>query len=219
MRSSKKRMEKIDRLSQLFDSQIETLKNRGCPQKVIDILQQRRLKDKAIGACLQIRLHPGRIPFIPVITPAHCRVEELMAMVRNGKEKGDVFPQVMSDSYPVINAVGLQPFLRTYFDPYYAINIEDGTFNRGVEIRSACRKILLRRRSPLTVEESISLCIQTDVLSRHYLWAAGSRWEKENQIPNIWLTDFGNTPRLSEEHIDCCHESLWATPSCGGRVG
>ncbi len=219
MRSNKKGMEKIHRLSQLFDNQIEILKNLGCPKKVIDILRQRSLQDRVIGACLQIKLHPNRIPFIPVITPAHCSVDVLMTMVRNGKEKGDVYPQIMSDRYPIIEAVGSQPFLRTYFDPYYAINIEDGTRTKGVDTRKACRKILLSGRSPLTVAESISLCIQTDVLSRHYLWAAGSRWEKENKIPTIWLTSFGCTPRLGKEFIDDCHESLWGTPSCWERVG
>ncbi len=219
MRSSRKRMEKIERLSQLFDSQIETLKSRGCPKKVVDILQHGLLKDRAIRDCLQIRIPPNRIPFIPVITPVHCNVEVLMAMVINGKQRGDVFPQIIPNSYPVIDAVGSEPFLRTYFDPYYAINIEDGTHTKGVDVKKACREILSKGRSPLTVAESISLCIQTDVLSRHSLWAAGSRWEKENQIPDISLTDFGGTPRLGEEHIDHCHESLWGTPSCWGRVG
>ena len=217
MKSSKKLREKIDRLFQLFDTQIETLKTLDCPKGIIDILRWRQ--DRVIVACLRIRILPNRIPFIPVITPAYCKIEELMAMVRNGEEKGRIYPQVMEDRYPIIDAVGSQPFLRTYFDPYYAIDIEDGTLTQGMDMRKVHRKILSFGRSPLSTAESISLCIQTDVLSRHYLWTAGSRWESENQIPEIMLTTFGGTPQLNYEDIDNCHEQLWAVPSCGIRIG
>jgi len=215
MGTSKEWREKAKRLDKLFDNQIITLKKLDCPEKVIDILK--RHENEVISFCLHIRIPPNRIPFLPVITPAYCKLEELMLMVRNKKEKGRVFPQVAADRYPVIDAVGSQPFLRTRFDPYFVINIEDGTLNKGVEAIRAQKKIISNHRSPLTVAESISLCIHTDVLSRHFLWAAGSRWRGEYRIPEISLTDFGEMPQLANEDISNCHEFSWGTASCGYR--
>lgn len=219
MKSSKERTEKIHRLFKFFDNQIETLQRLGCSEKVIGILSWQR--SNVIGNCLRIRIPPNRIPFIPVITLVQYKLEELMAMVRYGELKGEVGDQAWKERCPIMDTVGSQPFLRPYFDPYYAINIEDGTLTKGMSVRQADKKIILAGRSPLTVAESISLCVHTDVLSRHYLWATGSRWESENQIPEISLTDFGNNPQLDHEFVDTddYHEDLWGIPSCGRRVG
>lgn len=217
MSNRKERRDKQDRLNELFNNQIVTLKKLDCPEKIIDILKRR--ENEVISLCLEIRTIKNRIPFLPVITPAYCKLEELMLMMRNGEEKGYVFPQIIAGNYPVIDAVGSQPFLRPYFDPYYAIDVEDGTINKGVAVIKAHKKIVSGRRSPLTAAESISLCVHTDVLLRHFLWVAGSRWLGEEKIPEINLTIFGRTPQLADEYIKSCHESLYGTPSCRFRLG
>jgi hypothetical protein len=214
--SRKKFNEKIDKLEKLFKIQINLLKKRGCPEKIIHILEERL--GSVITACLKINLRPDRIPFLPVITPAYCSLEELMAMVRNGKTKGQVYDQVEKDKYPIVDAVGSVGYQRLFFDPYYIINIEDGTKTKGLNVRQAHKKIISDDRSSLTTAECISLSILTDVLSRHYLWTLGSRWRFEDRVPKIELTAFGGTPQLYHEDIDTTCEMKWGTPSCAMRV-
>jgi len=211
---SKKRLEKRHRLRELFYKQLETLKSRGCPEKITDILLDR--EDEVMHYCPKITIRPNRIPFLPVITPAHCSLEALMAMVRNGKNGGKIEPRVIPNKYPVIDAVGSVPFRRVYFDPYYIIDVEDGTTTLGVDALKAGEKIVRNERSPLTVNEVISLCIYTDVLTKHRLWAVGSRWEIEDNIPGIALETYA--------YLDCTdfrdsRLPLWGTPSCKIRVG
>ncbi len=220
MSNSKEHWEKQGRLNKLFDNQIVTLKKLSCPEKVISLLKG--LEDEVISLCLEIRTTNNRIPFLPVITPPYCTLEELMAMVRNKNEKGRVYPlavQMTVGRYPVIDAVGSQPLQRIYVDPYYVIDVEDGTLTKKMEAMKAQKKIISAERSPLTTAESISLCIQTDVLLRHFLWTMGSRWGGEYRVPEINLTELGGTPQLSDEDIKNCHEPLWGTPSCKFRIG
>lgn len=228
--------EKFRRLDKLFDSQIKALKNIDCPEKVIDILSSNEQKDKVLRACMKIRIPPNRLPFIPVITPAYCDIEQLMAMAmrrigKRGKweniEKeieralghGLIEREVLQDKYPVISAVGSELFLRPYFVPYYAINIEDGSATIGLPPYLAREKIFSKGRSPLTLEETISLVILTDVLADHNLWGAGSIWVEEGNIPRILPTDFGLSPRLSFGFYKDDYCRITGTPSCGRRLG
>lgn len=52
-------------LSKLFDSQMETLKIRGCPQGDIDALV--RKKSEVITKAMETKTVGGHIPFVPVI--------------------------------------------------------------------------------------------------------------------------------------------------------
>ena len=212
----KKWLEKDKMLVELFNAQIEQLKRLNCPESAINVL--RRQERRVVKACHDIRLLPNRIPFIPVITPAYCKADTLMSMVRHGGESGDVYSQLIDGAYPIIQAVGSEFGLRPYFDPYYALNVEDGTLTKGLSQEKALKKSLLAGRSPLTAEESISLCIFTDVLSRHYLWIRGSICSLDFGGSALEISEVGGRARLNRARIGGC-EPCWATPSCGMRIG
>jgi len=212
----KSRIETVEKLRKLFSSQLDILRDRGCPEKILNILAER--ERYVIPAYLATRVNQKRLPFLPVLTPAHLKLKELMAMLRYKEKRGMVMAEDMEDDrYPIVDVVGSQAYLHTYFDPYHILDVEDGTATEGLDTRSAYRKIVSKDRSPLTVAESISLCIFNNTLLKHSLWALGSRWQREERIPNIYSCLDG-TPALFHEDGPR-KEELWATASCARRVG
>lgn len=76
-------------LAQLFDSQIQILRRRGCPEQIVEIFQdQRALVIERAG---KMTIGEGNIPFVPVIKPVYLGYYGLVAMVRNGNKQVRIY--------------------------------------------------------------------------------------------------------------------------------
>lgn len=190
-------------LYKLFNSQIATLKDRGVPRQIIEALQDQ--KDTVVGKASKITIGEGNIPFLPVIKPAYLGYYGLMSLVRNGDKQG----------YCYLDPTAITDEVQTPDQVYYIYDVEDGESTRGKNPERAIDIFKKQSRLALTATEAINLCILTDVLSRHYVWAAGSRYASSVRMPSVYL-DFSDQPRLFESLLN--HSlGLWGSASCGSR--
>ncbi|MBI1999342.1 MAG: hypothetical protein HYS74_01660 [Parcubacteria group bacterium] len=146
----------------------------------------------------------GNIPFLPVIPRSPRSPYDLMAMVRNGSKVG----------YAYLNPTQISDVVDAPQEPYYIYDVEDGNITRGKSPEDALKIFKQQKRSPLTAAEVMALATHTDVLSRHYVWATGSRYEFAARVPNVYLG--GGRPKLGWDWVG---DSLghWGSASCGSR--
>lgn len=78
--------ERKEKFNRLFYSQMETLKDRGCPQAILEVFQGK--KDAVITKTIRANIDIDNIPFLPVIPKSYLGIYGLMPMVRNGKNIG-----------------------------------------------------------------------------------------------------------------------------------
>jgi len=194
---------KCEDLEKLFDSQIQILKDRGCPEQIVEMLQNQR--SSVLQKASEMPFAEGNIPFIPVIPRTYRSPYDLMAMVRNNDEQG----------YTYLNPTAITDEFETPKDPYYIYDVEDGETTRGKSPEKAIDIIKNQSRSPLTAAEVMALTTHTNVLSRHYVWAAGSRFDGSDGVPDVYL-DYGDRPRLGWLYLDFSND-LWGSASCGSR--
>ena len=185
----------------LFDSQIATLKNRGVPQQVLESLQDQ--KSVVIDKASKLTIGNGNIPFIPIVKPEYLGYYGLMSLVRNGQK----------DDYTDINLVKITNKVDTPNGLYYIYDVEDGEAMRGKSPEAAEKLLKEKGRSPLTAAEAIALATHTDVLSRHFVDATGSRYDS-GSVLYLWL--IGGRPELYYRWADSAY-SEWGSASCGSR--
>jgi len=197
-----KQQAKRSDLEKLFDTQIATLKDRGVPEQIVEILQNQ--KGAVVKKASEMTIGGGNIPFLPVIPRSFRSPYDLMAMVRNGSKVGytNLNPTQISD---VVDAP----------QPYYIYDVEDGNSTRGKSPEAAEKILKQLKRSPLTAAEVTALTTHTDVLSRHYVWAAGSRYESADEVPGVYL-DSGDRPGLVWGYV-VSSIGLWGSASCCSR--
>jgi hypothetical protein len=148
----------------------------------------------------------GDIPFLPVIKPAHIGYYGLIHMLPNARIPIDVDRIIDRFSVPE--------------DLYYIYSVDDG--RRTMEKSPGNAEEYLKKyriRSALTIAETLALCIHTDVLSRHAVWALGSRKVGEpDTIPRIWINPHHAQIELQWwQNIDEPLKKI-ASPSCLSRV-
>lgn len=188
-------------LEQLFDSQIATLKSRGVPSQILEMLQSK--KSMVVDKASSMTISNGNTPFLPVIKPNYLGYYGLMSLVRNGAKEGYSYldPSVITDK--VETPSGL----------YYIYDVEDGEALRGKSPETAEKLLKDNRRSPLTAAEAIALATHTNVLSRHFVDATGSRCGS-GCVPDLWLD--GGRPWLDYGWAGSAY-SRWGSASCGSR--
>lgn len=176
----------------LFDRQIKTLSDRGCPDQLVKalVVQKAAVLEKAA----KMNIAKGHLAFLPVI-PRNCLdLRELMRLTRNGYRPG------VADAAAVKGTWSDYRSLPTA--PYYIFEVECG---REIdkdpwEVRS---EAALSGRRWLSVDEAIALTIQTGVLFRYRVVALGSHCEiailsqaeKSDLLPTLYI--WGDLPRLS----------------------
>jgi len=196
---------------QLFDRHIVTLKKRGCPLAIIDAL--RDSKKYILAHVSSIEIAEGNIACMPVITPPYLGYHGLLSLVRHGSESGVI-------RCDVVQIVDVE---KTPLRLYYMFDVEDGSQLLDRTMENANIRICQKNRLPSTMPEIASICILTDVLSRHSVCATGSRYASD-RTPIILLstvgteTDWENAKReLSECSDGHSLKPQEGTPGLGWR--
>jgi len=190
-----------DIFKKLFDSQIITLKNKGVPTRIVNMLERQR--DAVIKKASEMTFKAGHISFLPVISRTDLTIKTQMKMIVTGGRKG----------YAGLTHL-ITDVIKTPDKPYYIYDVEDGKATLGKSSRDAMKLIKNVGRHALTVVEIISLSLHTNVLSRHFVHATGSRYISADFVPFVWL--FGGGPRLSWDDADYPY-SRWGSPSLVSR--
>ncbi|OGZ71895.1 MAG: hypothetical protein A2908_02370 [Candidatus Staskawiczbacteria bacterium RIFCSPLOWO2_01_FULL_38_12b] len=217
MLKREKKSEKCAEFKRLFDLQIKTLKSifrnrfgnnssgKRTYWEVMDgFLRQR---DRVTEKASTMVIGENNIPFLPVYTGR--RID----MVRIGGKIG--FEHIYTSAW--INIVDA-PLEHDRCIEYYIFDIENGYSTLGKSPKDAHKILKTRLRSPLTVDEIIALCIHTNVLSSHDVWAPGSRCGYVNSVPFIKAKSFLDTgPQLDIEYQDKSDDKR-GSPSCIYRL-
>lgn len=189
---------KKEDLEKLFDAQIQTLKDRGCPSVIIDMLREQR--DQVLQKASEITIAKKHIPFLPVIPRIYLSIYSQMQMVRNGDKVG----------YTYLKPSEITDVVKTPQDPYYIFDVEDGEAMLGKAPKDAEKAIKQQNWRGLTEVEVIALGIHTNVLSRHYVDAVGSRYGSD-RVPLLWL--HGGKPELGWYGLGHADDE-WGAASC-----
>lgn len=201
---------RLEDLGKLFDSQIQRLQDRGVPEQIVNRFLV--MRDEVVHRASNMIIGIGNIPFIPVITLSVRGVYDLMAMV--DEEKINV---LITDRTTISDTVEVP---KSFF--YYIYDVENGGSTIGKSPEEALKIFNEQDRSPLTVAEVSALAVHTDVLSKHYLIAAGSQADCITEVMRassptndpLCLKIINNQwPRLTKNNGDL------GLPSCGSRYG
>ena len=192
-------------LEKLFDAQIATLKDRGVPEQIVEILQNQ--KGAVVKKASEMNIGDGNIAFLPVIPRSYRSLYNLMAMVKNGGKAG---------YYTYLNPTQISDVVDAPSEPYYIYDVEDGDSTRGDNPEAAEKIFEQQKRSPLTAAEVMALTTHTDVLSRYGVWATGSRYKSARKVPFIYL-DSGGQLRFIWGVVDDLYDDRWGSASCLSR--
>lgn len=216
------------KIENLFDNQIQRLKKLGMDKVIVKMLEKQR--SSVIAMALKMDLKHGHIPFLPVIPKTYLSIftqVQMVSMVSYEKEatkdaarRNLLFPSLLTD------------VVETPKDPYYIFDVEDGQETLGQIPQRVGEKLSEQKvRRGLTETEIISVAVHTDVLSRHYLFGIGSRynfrqhnyliygvdvvfddWDNIEHVPDLWV-NIRVGPELHFNRFDSPTEE-WGTPSC-----
>ncbi len=186
-------------LEKLFDTQIATLKDRGTPEPILNMLANQR--GTVISKASEMTFEEGRIPFLPVIPRLYLSIYSQMAMMRKGDKIGHTY----------LKPSDITDVVETPAEPYYIFDVENGEALRGKAPQNAEKEIKKQGRRGLTEVEVISLGVHTDVLSRHYVDAVGSRCDSDG-VPSLYLYD--GEPKLDWVGLGS-GGGRWGAASCG----
>jgi len=167
---------------QLFDSQMLTLGDRGCPEVIIEMFHKKR--DEVLSKAVAMEIPEEHTPFIPVIPRSYLGIYGLAPMIRNDGKVGFTYlnPNEITDEETPPKG------------PYFIYDIENGTNTLGRTSERAEQLIKEQGRLCHILDEDIALAIHTDVLLHHYLWSTGSRFKAADDVPTVCL--YGDRPEL-----------------------
>ncbi|MFH1612112.1 MAG: DUF5701 family protein [bacterium] len=190
-------------LAKLFDSQMETLKSRNCPQAILEAFQNK--KSEVLSKAAEMEVPEGHIPFIPVIPRSYMGIYGLMPMVRNGDKVG----------YTYLDPNEITDEVETPKNPYFIYDVEDGKDVLGKSPEKVGKLIKEQKRFCLTADEGIAVCVHTNVLSEHYVDCTGSRYRHSDDVPDVYLVD--DRPRLDWSSAGASN-GKWGSASCRSRA-
>lgn len=190
-------------LEKLFDGQIATLKNRGCPERIIEMLEN--CKGEVLNHAESITIVEGNLAFAPVITPLYLGYYGILSMVRHNGRSG----------YTRLDPASIEDVEKVPVRPYYHFDIEAGTKFLDKHPEVSDKLIWDEKRLCSTAAEIVSIGTHTDVLSSwHYMAAIGSRYGSD-QMPLLYLCD--GRPELSWISLGLAYEGR-SVASCGSRL-
>lgn len=191
---------KKEDLEMLFRIQLGQLAQRSCPIRILNKLE--KMQDEVVSRALGTTLRENKVPFLPVIPLNYLNLSKQMLMVR--RMRGDT---------PYLGYIDRRIQEEYLHDeggpsekPYYIVYIEDGTLEKGNTISSLIiRNFRINDPSPqervmLGICEGISLCIHTNVLSRHAVLLGKTNYMSEYHV-EITVCG-GRYPELTAHYMD-----------------
>lgn len=101
---------------------------------------------------------------------------------------------------------------------YLLVGIDRGTATLNVRPEDALKQIVKKRRSPLTIDEGVSILVQhPDFLQRNHCFSLLASRRDDQRVPALWL-DAGNRPKLGWCWDRNPHTWL-GSASCLRRIG
>lgn len=185
---------------QEFDRQVANMIVRNYPQRIGVQKRKfmgyiRKLKKKLKKITVSEKQSDTHIPFILVVKNEMVSAEVAMPLIEIDGVKGivDMNPCKSTD-FSVIREVSI-PYCRVV---YLAVDIDTGRDTQNMSPDMARRMLLKQHRSPLTIEEGVSLLmhfphILTDRKKYNWFYLSASR-RNDQRVPAIWMS-FGK-PRL-----------------------
>lgn len=191
---------KREDLEKMFDTQIQTWRNRGCPEAIVEMLVKQ--KDTVLEKASKMTFGNGNIPILSVVPRSHLTIYSLMPMVKNGEKLG----------YTYLDPTEITDVVDVPKKPYWIYDVENGKAMLGNSPKEAEKLIKKDNRSCLTDTEVIAIGIHDR--PDHYMDATGSRYKHSVHVPDLWLSD--GRPLLGWNDAN---DSLsdWGSPSCGSR--
>lgn len=142
----KEKAKKRDELKRLFESQIQTLNDRGCPKEIIGFFVEQ--KDLVVSRATEMTMtfkENWCVPFLPVIPLTYRSLYDLAAMVWNGGKNGHI----------LLESINITDYVETPKKPYYIY---------GVTLLSVVDFKERQSRLYLTAAEILAFAAHTDVL-------------------------------------------------------
>lgn len=190
----------------LFDLELETLRERGCPSSIVVLLHRQR--SSVVEQASKMAVRAELIPFIPVVPLTYSTAHNQMTMVRNGDKKG----------YASLEPTIIRDLIKTPREPYFIFNVEDGETALGKNQENVARALRKAMRSYLTVAETIALCTHTDALSHRSVATLNSRYGKWWSHDTLTISiDRNGRPALNLMSAKYSSKDEIAIPSCGSR--
>lgn len=194
--------------------QLETMESIGLPAlagTTGDIVRQRVATIVHSGSVPDSVIPSDRIPVLLVLPGLD--TERAMPLTSQGTKSGyvDMRPVTPDGFMPL-------PGVRLPDGPYLLIDIDTGRDTLGLAPRSAATQIADAGRSPLTLEEGVTLlALNPGILrARNCFQMLGSR-RNDKRIASLWVTKQGN-PRLGWCYEGVPHAWL-GSASCAARIG
>jgi hypothetical protein len=210
-----------EKYSQLFDSQLQTLLQKGYPKaaNLSDIEFSSLvvpLKEKIQQLQLfELDIEKGKLPFVIVISRDLIANERAMSLVEREGKQGitKLFPHTSAD-FPPLSTVNL-PKTKAYL----LLNIDRGKASINVPPNEALREIVSQNRSPLTIDEGIAIVTQyPDFLIKNNCFSLlASRHTGDQRVPAIWIN------AQKQPNLGWCWDGnphTWlGSASCSDRLG
>lgn len=190
-------------LNRLFDNHIATFNERNVSEQILEVFWNN--KEKVLNHAESITVTEGNLPFAPVIVPLYLGYHGLVSLVRYKGKQG----------YTYLDPIQITDIEKVPSRLYYMFDIEDGTAMLGKKSEDADKLIVKQGRLLAVTAEVLSIGIHTDVLSRHFVDAVGSRYGSDRS-PGLYLS--GGRPGLGWNDLDDANDR-WGAASCGSRLG
>lgn len=193
----------IDELISLCNKQIQLLQARKCPAAILKALTIKKTV-AAIHAC-SMNIPTRHVPLIAVVPKALINLNDLMPMVRYNGLKGT---NTLNQSY-VHNVIEVP------IEPYFMIDVEDGTATRNQTPEEAKINIANEERMGITPEEGIALSMHKQTLAKHCIDCIGSYYKSKEKIPYFDFNMHALWLNYTYSHMQC---HGWGSPSCAMRI-
>jgi len=212
----KYRVYKAEELLTLANEQIARLRQRLCElftqgevtseqvDAIVACLESKR--DEAIAKVADVQIIGTHVPLLAAISKDFLTASVQMPMVQHGEKIGTNYlaDDAITDEVELPEGCAL-----------WLTDVEDGQQFLGVSPKDAEAVIEEQGRLRVIATGAVALGIHTDVLSRHYVDAPGSRFKGAHEVPNLCLRD--GKPGLGSGNVgDAVAE--WGSASCSSYI-
>ncbi len=209
---------KIDDYQAEFDRQVQTYVQKDFPalagiSNEAFLAELSLLRGKVSEIPSDISITEGILPFVIVINSNLVPVEKSVETIERKGKKGyvNLDPVTPKDFTPITSVIiPKSPF-------YLLINIDRGKNTLNVRPEDALKRIEKEKRSPLTIDEGISILVHyPEYLKKNNCFSLLASRRNDQRVPALWISKTG--PRLGWCWDRNPHTWL-GSASCEKRIG